>query len=510
MPTKRVVRTSNRIEPYWQTRDGETARLYHGHSLRVLSSLPSSSVHTGVTSPPYWGLRDYRTGSADELGAEDTPEEYVDHLVAIFRELRRVLRDDGTFWLNLGDTYSGGGNRPGSNKDFHERWDGGGSGVRKQELGPSAQRRNDSCLGVPPGSLLGIPWRVALAMRADGWILRQEVIWAKPDCMPESVTNRCSRAHEQLFLFAKGTNYFYDSYAIREKATSPPHSPSNRKIAPEKQDRGHLEPRVWGDGWRNKRDVWTVSHGTGYGGNHFAVYPPELITPCILAGTSSHGCCPECAAPWRRILEKVRVATRPGKDSKVYGGARSSGLTGGLYAPPGQAPHSNARLAGEVTGNRDPARHVTEVRVLGWYPTCACDGLHELKSAPPVGHDWNPEANRDGQKNRKVIGNNTNTSRTDEEAWDPKMEGRYRAWVEGVRQECARAAEVRPPEELVPAVVLDPFIGSGTTALVCIEHGRRCVGIDLSEQHLQNDAIARIEGDLGGRPALRHLVPGRK
>jgi hypothetical protein len=320
------------------------------------------------------------------------------------------------------------------------------------------------------------------------------------------VDNRCTRAHEQLFLFAKSRDYFYDQYAIREKQAG---SLKVRKVGERlfADHRGQSEREVTDTGWRNKRDVWTVSHGAGYAGNHFAAYPPELITPCILAGTSAHGCCPECGAPWRRILEKVRVATRPGKDSKVYEGGQSSGLTGGLYAPPGQEPHSNARLAGEVTGNRDPARHVTEVRVLGWYPTCSCDGLPELKPAPPVGKDWNPQANRDGQKNRKVIGNNTNTRRTDEEVWDPKLEGRYREWADGVRRECRRAEELVPPEQLVPAVVLDPFIGSGTTALVALEHGRAALGIELSKDHLDHDCTERVKRSLLDRPLTRSLVP---
>jgi DNA modification methylase len=450
-------------------------------------------------------LRDYRTGSADELGAEGTPEEYVGRLVAIFRELRRVLRDDGTFWLNLGDTYSGGG---GGNY---------GTGMNARYSDGTAYATNaTSGSGLSPGNLVGIPWRVALAMQADGWILRQEVIWAKPDCMPESVTNRCSRAHEHIFLFAKGTDYFYDSYATRERslqAGKVSHGSKKEKRSQSARARGARPNSMWiadepVPEWRNKRDVWTVAHGAGYGGNHFAVYPPELITPCILAGTSAHGCCPECAAPWRRILEKVRVATRPGVDSKVW---KNSKPPGRKDPAPGKSNERDARerLAGEVTGNRDPARHVTEVRVLGWYPTCKCDGLPELKPAPPLVRDYRARAMASGTiKERGHCGEREHSG--DYTPVGPTLEGPYDEWVAGVRQECARAAEVRPPEELVPAVVLDPFIGSGTTALVCVEHGRRCVGVDLSEQHLQNDAIARIGGDLGGRPALRHLVPGRK
>jgi DNA modification methylase len=460
----------NGVSPYWQTTDGHTVRLYHGHSLRVLSGLPPGSAHMAVTSPPYWGLRDYRTGSTDELGGENTPEEYVARLVAIFRELRRVLRDDGTLWLNLGDSY------------------------------------------LPDGNLAGVPWRVALAMQTDNWILRQEVIWAKTDCMPESVDNRCTRAHEQLFLFAKGRDYFYDSYAIREKQSG---SLKVRKVGERLpgDHHGQSEREVADSGYRNKRDVWTVSHGAGYAGNHFAAYPPLLIEPCILAGTSAHGCCPECGAPWRRILEKVRVPTRPGEDSKVWSQAKAPGRQNAVHSgrgPGGQTRSYRERLTGEVTGNRDPERHVTEVRVLGWYPTCGCDGLSELKPAPPVSKGWNavtPKAKANAPPDARGNAGARSQGRDGDADWSPEYQSQYAEWVAGVRQECVKAAQVRPPEELVPAVVLDPFIGSGTTALVALEHGRAALGIELSKDHLDHDCTERVKRSLLDRPFTRSLVP---
>jgi hypothetical protein len=219
---------------------------------------------------------------------------------------------------------------------------------------------------------------------------------------------------------------------------------------------------------RNKRSIWIVTH-TGYKGAHFAVFPPALILPCIKAGTSEKGCCMECGAPWKRVVERTRQATRPGENSKVYNG-RSSGLTGGLYSPPGQPPHSNARLAGEVTGNRDPERHVTSLRHLGWYPSCKCYGLPLI---PPT-----PSAD----------------------------DSSYAEWVKQARELC-RQAEEEHGDSVEPCVVLDPFIGSGTTAVVCVGLGRYSMGIDLSEEYLKRNAIPRIEGELLGRPALATLVP---
>lgn len=433
------------VLPYWQTTDRRSAVLYLGDALAVLRALPPRSVHCAVTSPPYWSQRDYGTAGRGGLGLEATFTEYVDKLVAVFRELRRVLRDDGTFWLNIGDTYTGGA-------------------------------------GLAPGNLAGLPWRVALAMQDDGWVLRQDVIWAKPDTMPQSVSNRCTTAHEYVFLFSKGPRYFYDWYATREKAVSAPHAPGNRNIAPEKNDRGHLEDRVWGDGNRNKRSIWTIAHGAGYGGNHFAAYPPALVEPCILAGTSAAGCCPTCAAPWRRVVAKTRVPTRPGEDSKAWRAAKPVGRLNAVPGPKRQnamfrSEEARVKRDGMEAGNRDPLRHVTETRSLGWYPSCKCLGLPPLPKAP--------------------------------HSKDPAYEG----WALAARELCGLArAEVDDGDggyQLDPAVVLDPFVGSGTTALVALALGRHFTGIDLSEDYLANHVVPRVSADLGGRPALRHLLPTR-
>jgi len=225
-------------EPYYEDA-GIT--LHHGDALDVARTLPDDLARTIVTSPPYYGLRDY--GEDGQYGAEGTLAEYVDRMVALFRELRRVLADDGTLWLNLGDSYGTGKN------------------------------------------LLGVPWRVAFGLQDDGWILRSDIIWHKPNPMPESVTDRPTKAHEYLFLLAKSARYHYDADAIAEGAEKGAAGSlfHKGKTAVHALGRASSAERVE-DGKRNKRTVWTVPTAP-FPGSHFAVYPPELIRPCILAGS---------------------------------------------------------------------------------------------------------------------------------------------------------------------------------------------------------------------------------
>lgn len=222
-----------------------------GDALTVLKSLDRASVRCIVTSPPYYGLRDY--GHKGQIGLEASPDEYVARLVEVFREARRVLTRDGTMWLNLGDSY----------------------GWRR-----SRERRKN---------LLGIPWRTAFALQADGWNLRQEIIWAKPAPMPESVKDRFTRSHESIFLFSKSRKYYFDADAVKEKAVSDitiQCSRENNKknhTTGQKPHAGTLDTN--GDGWRNKRDVWTIPPEP-YRGAHFATFPAELARTCIKAGSA--------------------------------------------------------------------------------------------------------------------------------------------------------------------------------------------------------------------------------
>jgi DNA modification methylase len=316
----------------------ETNRIICGDNCEVMRTMPSESIDCCVTSPPYFGLRDYGTAQWEggdpgcdhsvggqvqdnkapgaivsgvrpgcdaskckkcgairvdsQIGLEPTPDAYVAKLVAVFREVKRLLKDDGTLWLNLGDSYASG-------KGTCYNPGGGDSSLGKERKRAGAHplnRGNKSDLtaqGLKPKDLIGIPWRVAFALQADGWYLRQDIIWHKPNPMPESVTDRCTKAHEYVFLMSKSERYYYSADAIDEPLESKPHAPGNRAG----KDDGHLRndfgtdsmQKVWGaSGRRNKRSVWTITTKP-YSGAHFAVMPADLVKPCIMAGCREGG-----------------------------------------------------------------------------------------------------------------------------------------------------------------------------------------------------------------------------
>jgi DNA modification methylase len=257
-----------------------------------LADLETGSVQTCITSPPYWGLRDY--GVDGQLGLEQTPEEYVSEMVDVFRGVRRTLAGDGTLWLNIGDSYSHGGN---GSRD-PERW------PKQSRNDHRVEHRNK---GTSPKNLMGMPWRVALALQADGWILRSDIIWHKPNPMPESVRDRPTKAHEYVFLFAKSRAYYYDHEAIKEPAkwerwgdqTIKKEQPGTASwIKPKSKNEltGDRRKEGFNARWdaaeangdapkmKNKRDVWTIPT-RGYKGAHFAVMPEKLVEPCVLAGS---------------------------------------------------------------------------------------------------------------------------------------------------------------------------------------------------------------------------------
>jgi site-specific DNA-methyltransferase (adenine-specific) len=254
-----------------------------------MHTLPDQSVHTCVTSPPYFGLRDY--GMAGQIGLEDTPDAFVARLVDVFREVRRVLRDDGTLWLNLGDSYSS--SPPGNKTKGVSAKSGlngvnGESGRYRESLasGHATKRDTSRIPGIKPKDLIGIPWRAAFALQADGWYLRQDIIWSKPNPMPESVTDRCTKAHEYVFMLSKSARYFFDAEAMREPAVYPAGTKGAKGSAERQAEKGvnarPPEYKVY-DGFRNRRSVWTVATKP-FAGAHFATFPPDLIEPCILAG----------------------------------------------------------------------------------------------------------------------------------------------------------------------------------------------------------------------------------
>jgi DNA modification methylase len=266
--------------------------IHCGDVIEVLKSLPSETVHCCVTSPPYFGLRDY--GVNGQIGLEETPEEYVERLVSVFREVRRVLRVDGTLWVNIGDSYAGSGK--GRNRDGTHRIVGGIQGANRGTM-MGHLRKTQGGPGVKPKDLIGIPWMLAFALRADGWYLRSEIIWHKPNPMPESVTDRPTKAHEQMFLLSKSQHYYYDAAAIREPNQTKPHCLGASKQAVQfgairnsGSDAALRQPsRVWAPaGGRNKRSVWTITPKP-FKDAHFATFPPELPETCLLAGSAEGG-----------------------------------------------------------------------------------------------------------------------------------------------------------------------------------------------------------------------------
>jgi DNA modification methylase len=307
MPTPIEV---DELAPFWQAPGGE-ATLYHGHILNILSRMPSRSVQCCVTSPPYWGLRSYNNSDNVkhlEIGAEETPEEYVAMMVEVFHEVRRVLRRDGTLWLNLGDTFL-----------------------------------DDGQFGM-------IPAQTAIALQSDGWTLRNDIIWYAPNKMPESVTNRCSKSHEHIFLLTQEPDYYFDHHAIKVEG-------KGGRTAGAMNYRGVngreflAQNRVDEYHEANKRDVWIVPIN-GYKGAHFATYSPELITPCILAGTSEYGCCSSCGICYNRVVERkagarVDIEDRSDRDRSVE--RNRNGITGSL--------------------DGEPAKCET----VGWAPGCTCE-----------------------------------------------------------------------------------------------------------------------------------------
>lgn len=275
--------------------------IQHGDCRELMAAMPAGSVRCCVTSPPYWGLRDY--GHADQLGLERTPEEYVSRIVDVFREVRRVLADDGTLWLNLGDCYATGagkvGDCPGGGEQV-ERWKQYGPARAQVPDGknpnagvPTFQPNRMPLPGLKPKDLVGIPWRVAFALQADGWWLRSDIIWAKPNPMPESVTDRPTKAHEYLFLLAKSERYYYDADAIAEPATF---AGKVVTLGEKSLSRGQATGagvEASGNGkadsvtvaaLRNRRSVWTIATQP-FAEAHFAVMPEALVEPCVLAGS---------------------------------------------------------------------------------------------------------------------------------------------------------------------------------------------------------------------------------
>ena len=318
-----------------------------GDCLSLLRTFPDNSIHCCVTSPPYWGLRDY--GAEGQIGLEPTPDAYVDRLVEVFREVHRVLRPDGTLWLNIGDSYTAGGmGGHAKSESFHGHL--GRRGLTGSKRPPAGMKSKDLVL---------IPYMVAAALREDGWWLRSDIIWHKPSCMPESVEDRPTNDFEHIFLLAKSDRYFYDAEAIREPSVEPDRVRSDQ-VGGNKGTSVHHSPGgvFEGNPRRNRRAVWPINPKP-YKGAHFAVFPPELPELCIKAGTSEKGCCLDCGAPRRR---RIHRPDPPRARDEVLANV----MDGGLHVEHGmeRTGMSHYRYSQWLQDNPPST--------LGWDPSCTC------------------------------------------------------------------------------------------------------------------------------------------
>lgn len=410
-------------------------KIIPGDVRESLALLPERSVHVAITSPPYWGLRDY--GHPAQLGLEQTMQEYIAGQVEVFREVRRVLRDDGTLWLNMGDRYT---STTTTGRNDSDRM----YGEDSKDLISSGPSGIVLPSGMRPGNLMGMPWRLAFALQADGWFLRSDIIWAKSNPMPESVKNRPTKSHEYMFLLSKQQQYYYDGEAVKNDSKVSWNAkrgfgvmrPKAECLSDENLDlqRTQFAHKTHHDDCEktgaNLRTVWSINT-EALKSQHFAAFPQKLVVPCIKAGTSERGCCPKCGAHWTRIVARGRNATRPGDESKV---AEVIARTK-LGNTPGKAKTSSKSTLGFALeiGNRDPQRHVTFTSTVGWEPGCACG------------------------------------------------------------------------EDAIPCTVLDPYCGSGTTLLVASKLGRRSIGCELNPEYVEMAKQRITQGlrpDAIDKPAL--------
>lgn len=511
-----------------------------GDVQKVLTQIPSNSVRCIVTSPPYYGLRDYGTATwlggdehckhegkkrqsntgrikpehkqasndhhkdvsygncikcgairiDDQIGLEKTPEEYIAKMVEIFRECRRILTDDGTLWLNIGDSYWGSGNAGSHTGETLNM------GKKTAGYGATKGHTVQKHAIIKPKDLIGIPWMLAFALRADGWWLRQDIIWNKPNPMPESVQDRCTKSHEYIFLLTKSPKYYYDSYAVRQPLAENSISRleqdienqkgSSRENGNTRQERPmkavqknvnsmrpwphgivrdrllnydskekQLRPNVERGGYEsesdlpapantaNKKSVWTISTKP-FTGAHFATFPEDLIVDCIRAGTSEHGKCSTCGQPWMRVVQKQNVGNDGNTNTK----------------------YDEKSAAGRLAKKRDAARQqqgqefVDNTKTITWWPSCECHGKFITEKIIILPDD--PEYDADSDENYYEV-----------KTYMPDI-----------------PLDQHP---VSPDIVLDIFGGAGTTAVVAKKLLRDFVLVELNEKYVKEIAVPRMQ-----------------
>ena len=516
------------------TREKKTCEIKIGHAIDNLRKIPDESVDLVVTSPPYWGLRDYKTepvvfgrdpdcecnwdddddkngwddqvpqtmsgqdkyadsrdeeGSAKQkicsecgawsgqLGLEASPELFVEHLVEIFEECRRILKPTGNLWVNLGDSYMRKQNYK-APKDY---------GLQKHRDEAGQYRPSEIPTGYKRKDLVGLPWLFAFAARSAGWYLRNDIVWAKSIsgphyrggvCMPEPIKDRCTRSHEFFFHFTKKSKYYYDVEATAEPLADP-----TKDRYGGTSEFGHMT--------RNMRTVWHFNPQP-YDGAHFAVYPKHLIEPIVRASTSEYGCCADCGVPWVRDVEHTRIR-RDELDP----------------SDPRYRPNQYEGAYEEINGRGDAGYSHTVTK--GWRPNCECHGKIVKREVTIPGRAYQGDWKRDADSFDGVAGNHGGNTGLQELAgkWGADSNGEYN----GVAQKdytshmAEDASEVKsriienltkaktkniyvyesdmPLDEhpVKPAVVLDPFSGSGTSGIVALEHGRSYIGIELNPEY---------------------------
>jgi len=454
-------------------------KILQGNCLDKLKELPDQSINTCITSPPYWGLRDYNEDK--QLGMENTPEEFVDNLVEVFREVKRVLRDDGTVWLNLGDSYCGTGNKGNHTDPKHKE----GRNGQKIAL-------NNKIEGLKSKDLVGIPWRVAFALQQDGWYLRQDIIWHKPNPMPESVKDRCTKAHEYIFLLSKSPKYYFDNEAIKEDAKFPdgPNTPKSIKAVDGVYSK-NLQ-KIGANPKRNKRSVWTVTTKP-FKGAHFATFPMDLIEPCVLAGCPEKVCV-ACGTPYinKPNYEYDNNISKKNNTYGKYGDQETeSANRQGLHADRGNKlievrdnlPKQSALV--NFLKSRTKAKILAEntdislTKIEHWFRT------DESGFAYPSIDDW--------KKVREFIDDYSNEfAEIDNALTDYELKTDSVTSKKIIGYELKKQCNCQT-NETKSGTVLDCFGGSGTTGIVANNHNRNAVLIELNAEYIEI-AKKRIEG----------------